>query len=110
MKISNGNTMVQLDAYLKQARQQPLSSESEQVSKQVAAKTDKVMISDKAREIRQARQDLKQIPDVREKEVLEVKAALKDGTYKVDGNRAATGMLRESFENDMILKKVDMRV
>ena len=109
MKISNNNTTVQLDAYLKQARQQQSGLENEAM-KQVAAKTDKVDLSSKAREMRQAHRDLMRIPDVRKNEVRQVKAAVDDGTYKVDGSRTAAGMLRESFENDLILKKIDMHV
>jgi flagellar biosynthesis anti-sigma factor FlgM len=110
MKISSNNTMVQLDAYIKQARQQQSGTESEPAWRQVSAKTDKVDLSSKAREIRQAHEQLMQMPDMREKEVRQVKSAVAEGTYTVDGSRAAAGMLRESFENDMILKKIDTRV
>ena len=31
------------------------------------------------------------------------------GTYKVSGPKAAGGMLREAFENNVILQKVNVR-
>ncbi len=106
MKVSNKTTMIQLEAYLKQARQQQTETES-QAARQTLPQADKVDLSLRAVE---ANQMLREMPAVRAKEVRDVKAAVNNGTYRVDAPRVAGAMLRESFENDVILKKIDMHV
>ena len=35
---------------------------------------------------------------------------LAQGTYRVDAGKVATDMLREAFENNRVLKRIDTRV
>jgi flagellar biosynthesis anti-sigma factor FlgM len=109
MKISNNNGPVQVESYIKQIRQQQNTQDSMAVAKQQAIRTDKVELSRQAHEIKRAAENLKNIPEVREKEVKEIKSAVENGTYTVNGEKTANAMLRDSFENDVILKKIDVR-
>jgi flagellar biosynthesis anti-sigma factor FlgM len=112
MKIESSNTAVELNAYLKQVEQQKRA----EAAKKDAARSgqvgeaDKVDLSDRAREVQQAMQAFKAMPEVRGEMVSKVKMDVDQGTYKTDGAKAATGILRESFENNAILQKIDMRV
>ena len=112
MKIAGQNTPIQLNAYLNQVRQQQQNTVSQQQAKgdqAIGTGSDKVQLSDRAREIQQAASALKAMPDVREEKVQQVKMDIDKGTYQVSGPKAAQGMLREGFENDLILRKINVR-
>ena len=108
MKVSGKNPPVHLEAYLNQIRQQQLSMNQQRETAQ-AASSDKVELSERAREVQLAAQALKAMPEIREEKVQQVRLQVEEGTYKVSGSRIATEMLRESFENNTILNKIDTR-
>ena len=58
---------------------------------------EKVELSDTAREIRQIKNTLNEIPDVRESKVAELKTKIDNGTYNINGEEVAKKMVRESF-------------
>ena len=110
MKITGQNTPIQMDAYLKQVRQQQQNNVYQQQANAGPVKSagDKVQLSDHAREIQQAASTLKAMPDVREDKVQQTKMDIEKGTYNVSGEKTAQGMLHEGFENDLILKKINV--
>jgi negative regulator of flagellin synthesis FlgM len=65
-----------------------------------AAKGDQVALSPQAQELKAAQKAIKQMGDVDEKKVAEIKARIKAGTYKVDAQKVAGNMLAESLLND----------
>jgi flagellar biosynthesis anti-sigma factor FlgM len=65
-----------------------------------AAKGDRVALSPQAQELKAAQKAIKQMDDVDEKKVAEIKAQIKAGTYKVDAQKAAGNILAESLLND----------
>lgn len=54
-------------------------------SKKKALETDRVEISDKAREIQVAMKALADVPEIREERVREIKEAIENDTYKPTG-------------------------
>jgi flagellar biosynthesis anti-sigma factor FlgM len=111
MKVSGNHTAVQMEAYLKQVQQQKqLSANNDPAAARQSSQADKVDLSYRAREVQQAAQILKQMPAMREEKVQQAKMEVDNGTYKVVGARVATDMLRESFENNLILQKINTRV
>ncbi|MCK8059841.1 MULTISPECIES: flagellar biosynthesis anti-sigma factor FlgM [unclassified Fusibacter] len=54
---------------------------------------DKIEISDAAREVQVATKAIKNLPDIREDLVQELKAAIKDGTYKPSSEDIAKKIL-----------------
>ena len=50
----------------------------------------------------QIREQLELIPDVREGKVKEIKAQIEEGTYKVDGEKIAFNMIRESLIDEIV--------
>ncbi|MCP4744595.1 MAG: flagellar biosynthesis anti-sigma factor FlgM [Desulfobacteraceae bacterium] len=113
MKINANNANIQMEAYLKQIRQQGQTSNDPPQNKNVqsaAQQTDKVELSSQGQEVQKAAYALKQMPEIREEKVQETKSEVDNGTYKVVGQQVATDMLRESLENDVVLHKVNMRV
>jgi len=111
MKVNSQNPSIELNAYVKQVRQQQKAADAAQSAGQpTQEKGDKVNLSSQAREVQQASETLKSMPDVRTEKVEKVKMEVDKGTYKVVGAQVATDMLKESFENNMILQKVNTRV
>lgn len=106
MKVSDQNTPIRLDAYIRQAR---LQQSKPDVSLGLQGAVDKVQLSDQARQIQQAAQEANKVSDVREDKVRGIKMDVEKGTYKVVGEQVATDMLKEAFENDVILHKINMR-
>jgi negative regulator of flagellin synthesis FlgM len=111
MKVNSNNSSIELNAYLKSIQQQQKTADpaNQSVAKQ-GQEGDKVNLSNQARVIQQAAQAAKNTSDVDEKKVEQVKMEVDKGTYKVNGAQVATGMLREAFENNLILQKVNTRV
>jgi len=112
MKVDANNTSIELNAYLKNVRQQ--QQRSNDPGNQAVAKTgqdgDKVNLSQQAREIQQAAEAAKSAPDIDTKKVEQTKLEVDKGTYKVVGAQVATDMMRESLENNLILQKINTRV
>ncbi len=48
-------------------------------------------------EIKKYRDIVKELPDVREKRVKEIKNAINQGTYKIDAKKVAKGILEDIF-------------
>lgn len=59
--------------------------------------TERVYLSDKAKEYQQIRQVVDETPDVREGKVQELKDRIKGGNYAVDSGKVAAKMLGESL-------------
>jgi len=111
MKVDANQGAIEYSGYLKQVRQQQQAPEQQVQSKAgQAGGADTVQLSDRAREIQQAAQAVKEAPDVREAKVEQTRMEVEKGTYKVVGAQVATDMLRETFENNLILQKVNKRV
>jgi negative regulator of flagellin synthesis FlgM len=111
MKVSQNNSPIQMDAYLKQIQQNRVRpQENESAAAAQTGTSDKVQLSRRAKEIQQTAHALGQAEDLREDKVRQVKMEVENGTYKVNAGQVATDMLREAFENNKILKRIDTRV
>lgn len=60
-------------------------------------RTDRVTLSEKARELQAAQEAVRGMPDVDMDKVSKIKAQLKEGTYFTDAEKIAGAMLKESF-------------
>jgi len=107
MKIDERTQPIPLKAYRSLAGGQTEAGQTRQ-SPLANAAGDKVNLSNNSRVIQQAVQALKRMPEVRQDLVDEVRAAVEDGTYRVDSEKAAHGMLKEAFENEIIMRKIDV--
>ena len=112
MKVNTGNSAIELNAYIKQMQQnqQRATGPEAQAQPGPTAGTDTVQLSDRAREVQRAAQSLESMPDVREAKVAEVRLQVEKGTYNVVGAQVANDMMHESFENNLILQKINTRV
>jgi negative regulator of flagellin synthesis FlgM len=110
MKVTQNNSPIQMDAYLKQIQQQRQQQQDVQQSNTASKGTvDKVHLSSQAKEIQKATLAPDQTEAVRDEKVRQVKMDIEKGTYQVNAARVATDMLKEAFENNKVLKKIDTR-
>ncbi len=66
-----------------------------------AAQGDRVALSPQARELMDARQAIRQMPEVDAQKVAKVRAQLQEGTYVVDSQKIAAKMVAEALLNDL---------
>ena len=67
-----------------------------------ARRTDKVEVSERARDLQQAKKALDETPDVREAKVADLRQRIADGRYNVRGEQIADGLLRQVNINQLI--------
>ncbi len=60
---------------------------------------DRVDFSERGRLMAEAQKAMASVPDVRESLVSRIKSEVENGTYQVDHQKAAEGILRESMTN-----------
>jgi len=102
MEISPKNKADMVGAYLSQVQVKPKTEDvAEKDSQQQAITADRVIISDTAKRIQEARAQLETIPDTRSEKVSEIKRSIQDGTYKIEPDKIADKMIRESLLNDL---------
>lgn len=65
-----------------------------------AAKGDKVVLSDRAKELQAALEAIQQMDDVDHEKVKRIKAQIEAGTYKVDADKIAGKIIEESLLQD----------
>lgn len=102
MEISPKNQADMVGAYVSQVQVKPKTEDvAEKDSQQQAITADRVIISDTAKRIQEARAQLESIPDTRPDKVAEIKRSIQDGTYKIEPDKIADKMIRESLLNDL---------
>ncbi len=107
MKIDERTQPIPLNTYRSLAGGQSEANQIHQTSLP-GSPGDKVNLSAHSRIVQQAARALKQMPEVRQGLVGKVKTAVESGTYRVDSEKAARGMLKEAFENEIIMRKIDV--
>ena len=97
MKVSEtGNSITELISQYK-INEEKVSSEPEKQVANSVVPEEKVTLSSAARDIQQAEKAIKELPDVREEKVQELKDQIETGTYDVNGEKIAEKMMRESL-------------
>lgn len=102
MKITDKNPYVNLDAYTKNVKdKERIDNQGKQPSKQVMEE-DKVVLSQEAKKILEAKKLMDSIPDIREEKVAKIKAQIENGTYQVEEKKLAAKMIKESLLNELL--------
>jgi negative regulator of flagellin synthesis FlgM len=103
MDISIKNQPIAIENYINPVNQPPKTEPANEAPREAqAAPADTVQISDSARQIREAQSRIRDIPDVREDKVSELKKMIAEGTYKVEPDKIASKMIEESLVNDLL--------
>ncbi len=102
MEINIKNQTDMVDAYVNQVQAKPKSGDAaEKDLRQQSITADTVVISETAKRIQEARFQIESIPDTRSEKVAEIKRSIQDGTYKIEPDKIADKMIRESLLNDL---------
>jgi negative regulator of flagellin synthesis FlgM len=92
---------VNIDAYVNQVQDKDkVDATSEQPEKQ-QAKADTVVLSDTAKKVNEAQNQLESIPDIREDKVAELKEQIENGTYNMDEEEIAGKIIKDALLNDL---------
>jgi negative regulator of flagellin synthesis FlgM len=102
MDISTKNQAVSLERYINQVQlKQRVEPADEKPAGQQGIKTDTVHLSETAKLVHDAQKQIREIPDVRQDKVSEIKRMIADGTYQVKPDAVADKMIHESLLNDL---------
>ncbi len=102
MKITDNNPYVNLDAYTKNVKdKERIDNQDTQAPKQVMEE-DKVVLSQEAKKIQEAKKLMDSIPDIREEKVAKIKAQIENGTYQVEEKKLAAKIVKESLLNELL--------
>lgn len=104
MEITGKNSSISLEAYIKNVRdKKKIENSTKQASKANGLlKEDEVVLSEKAREIKEAKKLLDSVPEVREEKVAQLKKQIENGTYEIKGKKIAVKMVRESLLDELL--------
>ncbi|MBD3182244.1 flagellar biosynthesis anti-sigma factor FlgM [Candidatus Poribacteria bacterium] len=95
MKINNHiiNTKIR-DTYLKQTQAKKLEDkgESQSAAKSQVKKKDEIVLSSRAAEVRKFQEIVRNLPDIRQDKVDEVKSQIDSGQYQVKGRLVINGI------------------
>ena len=95
MKIPPKDPSLNINEYVKQVnRKQETDAPSESGAKPVD-KADTVKISQEARELQEAKEILKKMPEIQAEKVAELKNQINNGTYEIRSGKTAEKMVTE---------------
>ncbi len=100
MKIGSDSTQMPLGVYRQHSEQISKANEQEghKGANSIAPKGDSVQLSGDAKMMAEARGVASETSDVRTEKVAALREQVQNGTYKVDNNRIAEGILKEDVE------------
>jgi flagellar biosynthesis anti-sigma factor FlgM len=101
MKIDGTDLQSVLNVYQSnQAQAKPTQAEDRsQESTETVVQQDRLDLSQQGQAIADAQRAISAVPDVRESVVEEIRNEVENGTYTVDQQKTAEGILRESMVN-----------
>ena len=101
MKINGTDLQAVLNVYQSNQAQtkQTQAADRSQASTETAVQQDRLDLSQQGQVIADAQRAIKAVPDVRESLVEKIRNEVENGTYTVDRQTTAEGILRESMVN-----------
>ena len=99
MEITDKNTSINLEAHTRNIRNnKKLDTNSRQASDEVFCE-DKVVLSPKVKQIEKLKELLGSVSDIDKEKVARIKKRIENGTYRIEGDKIALKMLKESLSN-----------
>ena len=92
---------VNIEAYVNQVQDKDKVDATPEQQEKLQTKTDTVVLSDTAKKVQDAQQQLKEIPDVREDKVAQLKEQIENETYEMDEEKIAGKMISDALMNDL---------
>ena len=101
MKIYDGKGSKNIDQYIKKTVEKKQGGGAANTSAGSKA-TDSVQISQASADIAKAKEIINEQPEVRTEKVNQVKQAIKNGSYEVDGKKVAEKIIKENILNELL--------
>ncbi len=100
MKIGSDSAQMPLNVYRQHSEQVAKNSDqgSQKGAQAIAPKGDSVQLSGDAKMMAEARGVASETSDVRTEKVAALRDQVQNGTYKIDNNRIAEGIIKEDVE------------
>ena len=102
MEIGGKIPPIKIDAYINNAKEKNKIADALSKNAKPGSNLDKVEFSQTVKNVKEAREQLESIPDVREEKVKEIKTQIEEGTYQVDGKKIAFNMIRASLIDEIV--------
>ncbi len=102
MKIADNNSSLNIRNYVSNVQDNRKTDCSAKQGSSQTVKEDKVVLSPKAKEVQEATKLIKELPDIREEKVAKLKEQVDQGTYRIDGEKIAFKMLKESILDELL--------
>jgi negative regulator of flagellin synthesis FlgM len=100
MEITPKDT-VNIEAYVNQVQNKDKADAASEQPEAQQTKADTVALSNTAQKIQEAQKQLEAIPDVREDKVAQLKEQIENRTYKIDEEKIADNILKDSLFKDL---------
>ena len=103
MEITGNSPFARVDAYVKNIGKEKNRAQSSPngAPKEVLTE-DKVALSSEAKQIQAAKRIVDSLPDIREEKVAEIRERIENGTYRVDSEKIAFRMIKESILDQLL--------
>ncbi len=102
MKITDNNSSLNIRNYVNNIQDNREIDGLAKPGSSQTVKEDKVVLSPKAKEVQEATKLIKELPDIREEKVAKLKEQVDQGTYRIDGEKIAFKMLKESILDELL--------
>ena len=102
MEIGGKIPPIRIDAYINNTKEKNKIAGSSSGSTKNVQSSDRVEFSKTAKDVKDAREQMESVPDIREEKVNEIRDQIEDGTYKIDGKKIAHNMIRESLIDETV--------
>jgi len=100
MEITGNNPFARLDAYVKNIGKEKTGvQDSPDTAPKEGLSEDTVALSPEAKQVQEAKRLLDSLPDIREDKVAEIRGRIENGTYNIDSEKIAFGIIKESILN-----------
>lgn len=105
MEIEGKPPVFDAEVHVKETQAEKKRAVSPKQSSKVSPTEDTVALSPQAKQIGEAKRRLNAVPEIREETVARIKKKIKEGTYRIDGTKVATKMLKETLLNEVLSDK-----
>lgn len=102
IKISPKDPSLNINEYVKQVNQKQKTDAPSESDAKPVDKADTVKISQEARELQEAKEILKKMPEIQAEKVAELKNQIKNGTYEIRSGKTAQKMVKEFLLNALL--------
>ena len=103
MEITGNSPFARVDAYVKNiGKEKNRAQNSPNAAPKEGLSEDKVALSSEAKQIQEAKRIVDSLPDIREEKVAEIRERIENGTYRVDSEKIAFRMIKESILDQLL--------